>query len=217
MARYRYLLFAVVISSTVSAQEAVRKKVVSVGTNNASLVAKKIRHTANTSLENRLRYLIALYQSAKPGDAVRFFKTIDNQSVTKRERMIYIRCLLDLGRAREAYVELRKVDNPRVPDVKVEMLRAKIFIRLKEWKAARATLEMVLRVAPNNPEAHYYFALTCPSRGDYKGTVKHCNAVWELTEPNSKIARLAGALMLVTLTKIDAEAKKKEPAPTPTP
>ena len=197
----KFLAVLAVLSCAAIGQEASGKKVVSVGANNADLVSARIRPNALDSLENRKAYMLALYQAGKLEDAVTFYSQIDRQSVTKVERMTYVKCLLSLGKARDAYIQLKALDDPKKPDVNVELLRAKILIRLKEWKAARSILEMITRVAPDNPEGHYYYALTCPTVGDYDGTIVHCNRVWELVEPNSKLAKLAGALMLVSLNK----------------
>lgn len=197
---YKYLAISFLILG-VRADE-VRKRIVTVGKTNAHLVVEVIKSKPTRTPEDQHAYFLALYQAGELNKACQFFLTMDDRIVGKRTRLIYVKALLDLGQAKSAFFQLKKLDDPKRPDLEVELLKAKVFIAAKEWKVARVVLSALVRVDSSNPEVHYLYALTCPSVGAYKEAVASCNRVWELAPPGSKLARSAGALMIVSMKKM---------------
>ena len=60
-----------------------------------------------------------------------------------------------------------------------------------EWDQAAKVLVELLKVYPNDPEAHYRLALIYEEKGDTEEAIKHLeitNRVWENADPEYQIA-----------------------------
>ena len=118
---YKYLAIPFLILS-VHADDEVRKKIVTVGKTNAHLIVEAIQNKVHRTPEDQHIYLLALYQAGELNKACQYFLTMDDRIVGKRTRLIYVKALLDLGQAKSAFFQLKKLDDPKRPDLEVELL-----------------------------------------------------------------------------------------------
>lgn len=173
--------------------------IVNVPKNNAKRIVEAIQAKKSKSMSDQQLYFLALYHSGDMIKAKDFFDGMDQKILGETIKIVYIRCLLDMGLAREAYRQIKKLENPKVPNLELDFLKGKCLVKLKEWNAARMVLNLVLRVNPKHAEAHYYYALTCPAVRKYSEAIQHCRRVWELEERDSALAKKASAIMWIAM------------------
>jgi len=78
-----------------------------------------------------------------------------------------------------------------IDNAMIENRVARAMFKLGEWSQAARVLVELLKVYPNDPEAHYRLALIYEEKGDTEEALKHLeitNRVWENADPEYQIA-----------------------------
>ncbi len=181
--------------------------------NTPKTVVDVIQAKKEKTQQDQHRYLLALYHAGRFEEAVTFYENLNHKVVGKGTTLVYVRTLIELKRIADAYKVLKKLEDPKNPDIDIDYLRGLCMVKRREWQGAEKLLGLVVRLNPKHAYAQYYYAITCAALGRNQDAVDHLMAVWQLEPRDSFLARAAGKLLppiMVAIQKENAAPSKEK-------
>ncbi len=191
-----FFLILVLIGSSVAAQKRPPAQ------SNYARLAARWRQKPPATAEEFALFLRLLFHEGQFGAIIKAAQT-KGAPINRDARLTLAAALIETGRNRQALQRLAALEDPDAPDWRLDFFRARCLVGLKQYDAARKLLGVLLRLRPNHPGVHYYYALTCAPKREWQDAVKHGRLALQHAERDSPTARKAAVVVLAALWKLD--------------
>ncbi|NQZ70086.1 MAG: hypothetical protein HRT89_18695 [Lentisphaeria bacterium] len=155
---------------------------------NFNKLLKELDKIENKTLSQKKLYFTNLYHSGQLKKSIEYFEANLTKIETNNSHFMYIRALMENGKQKKAFKHIKLISVKKHPKVELELLKGMNLLYLKEYKAARDCLKMLLVIAPDNAEVNYYYALSCSYSKEWALTVKHSEIALSNAKRDSYLA-----------------------------